>query len=77
MSEAMEEERRGLVSSEVQTDELAAKHLAYPANLMYAQGMLTTTMLQMQLVELQIERLKEYLHQHELQQLQAKKEAKE
>eukprot|EP00438_Fugacium_kawagutii_P025535 Skav228462 [mRNA] locus=scaffold1058:355034:357294:- [translate_table: standard] len=37
----------------------------YPANLLYAQGMLNTTMLQLQQVELQISRLRDYVYQHQ------------
>ena len=37
----------------------------YPANLLYAQGMLNTTLLQLQQVELQISRLRDYVHQHQ------------
>ena len=52
------------VDAALQTEDLEV--LTYPANLLYAQNMLTTTMLQMQRVDLQLQRLKEYLHQHEL-----------
>eukprot|EP00435_Cladocopium_sp_Y103_P031365 s1290_g7.t3 len=36
----------------------------YPANLLYAQGMLNTTLLQLQQVELQIFQLRNYVQQH-------------
>ena len=39
--------------------------LKYPANLLYAQGMLQSTMLEMKQVELQIEHLKAYVQKHQ------------
>jgi len=41
--------------------------LQYPANLLYAQGMLNTTLLQLQQVEFQISQLRGYVHQHQIQ----------
>ncbi|CAE8724419.1 unnamed protein product, partial [Polarella glacialis] len=38
--------------------------MQYPANLIYAQGMMTTTMVQLQQVELQISVLRGYMNAH-------------
>ncbi|CAE7541266.1 unnamed protein product [Symbiodinium pilosum] len=53
----------GLQTQSCQTDDVAlVSH--YPANLLFAQGMLNTTLLQLQQVELQISRLHEYVQEH-------------
>jgi len=61
---AMAEEAFGMTAhASCQTDGVAlVSH--YPANLLFAQGMLNTSMLQLQQVELQISRLHEYLREH-------------
>lgn len=41
------------------------RQLKYPANLLYAQGMLQSTMLEMKQVELQIDHLKAHLQKHQ------------
>lgn len=52
-----------LKTQSCQTDDVAlVSH--YPANLLFAQGMLNTTLLQLQQVERQISRLREYVLEH-------------
>jgi len=51
------------VDAQVQTNDCPLVS-QYPANLLYAQGMLNTTLLQLQQVELQIFQLRNYMQQH-------------
>ncbi|CAJ1416529.1 unnamed protein product [Effrenium voratum] len=53
------------VDASSQTDERSLVS-QYPANLLFAQGMLNTTLLQLQQVELQISRLHGYVREHRL-----------
>jgi len=59
----MAEVSESLKTQSCQTDDVAlVSH--YPANLLFAQGMLNTTLLQLQQVERQISRLREYVLEH-------------